>query len=205
MGRRQLPGDHPVVDPAPDREAHDRRRGRRRARASSWGEALLGVPWVTLVLVGLVLVAAVDLLRPAAYATVSTVTASSEAAARQAVADLNRPDVVDRVEERIELDEDWRGHVHLRVDRPPTGSEVVVRAQARDPRLAALAADTAAALAVTGAPDDLTLGSAAAVPVHPVGGGPRGWMVAGGPLLVVAGFAERARSRREAREAGDGT
>ncbi|HSP60285.1 MAG TPA: hypothetical protein VLO09_04425, partial [Ornithinimicrobium sp.] len=167
-----------------------------------WGEALLAVPWVTVVLLLLVSVAAVDLLRPAVYSTTATLVAGSDAAARRTAVDLARTDVVDRVEARIELEEEWRGRLRVGVDRAGGGREVRVEAQAPDPRLAALAADTAASLAVADAPDDLTLSSAAEVPTRPVGEGPRGWVVAALPLLVLAALAERARARREGRPAG---
>lgn len=180
-------------------------RGRRRARASSWVEALLAVPWVTVVLLVLVPIAAVDLLRPAAYSATATVTAVSDAAAGRAAVDLTRTDVVDRVERRIELEEEWHGRVQVAVDRTGGGPQVLVRARAGDPRLAALVADTAASLAVADAPEELALSAAAAVPTRPVGEGPRWWVVAALPLLVLAALVEHARERREGRRAGDVT
>ncbi|WP_289018687.1 hypothetical protein [uncultured Ornithinimicrobium sp.] len=173
------------------------RRGRRRARADSLTTALLAVPWVTVVLLVLVPVAAVDLLRPAVYAATTTVTATSEEAAGRAAVDLTRADVVGRVEDRIELEDAWRGTVHLAVDRAGEPDEVRVLARAADPRLAALAADTAAALAVSDAPEDLALSAAAAVPTRPEGEGPRWWVVSAVPLLVLAALVERVRARRE--------
>ena len=183
--------------------ARSGRRGRRRARADSLTTALLAVPWVTIVLLVLVPVAAVDLLRPAVYAATTTVTATSEAVAARAAVDLTRADVVDRVEDRIELEDDWRGRVQVTVQRTGAEDEVLVRARAADPRLAALAADTAAALAVSDAPDDLALSEAAAVPTRPEGEGPR-WVIASLPLLVLAVLAEQVRARRETEQAAGG-
>lgn len=184
--------------------ARSGRRGRRRARADSLTTALLAVPWVTIVLLVLVPVAAVDLLRPAVYAATTTVTATSEAVAARAAVDLTRADVVDRVEDRIELEDDWRGRVQVTVQRTGAEDEVLVRARAADPRLAALAADTAAALAVSDAPDDLALSEAAAVPTRPEGEGPRWWVIASLPLLVLAVLAEQVRARRETEQAAGG-
>ncbi|MGC5585591.1 hypothetical protein ACPYOC_14700 [Ornithinimicrobium sp. W1665] len=207
MARHRLLQERPapaVEAPGPDagraravRARRDRRRGRRRVRAGSLGEALLSVPWVTVVLLALVAVAAVDLLRPAVYAATTTITAGSDSSAARAAVDLTRTDVVDRVEERIELEEAWRGGVRVDVDRADGGPEVLVEGRAGDPRLAALAADTAASLAVADAPEDLTLSAPAEVPTRPVGEGPRWWVVVALPLLLAAALAEHARARRE--------
>ncbi|GAA1171730.1 hypothetical protein GCM10009584_10810 [Ornithinimicrobium humiphilum] len=170
-----------------------RRRSRgRRAATLSPGQRLLALPWTTFVLLLLVVVGVVGLVRPATYEARSTVTAATAPAAAQAAVALTRTDVVGNVEDEVELEPHLRGDVALTVERP-ADTQVVVIASAPDPRLAALAADTAAALVVEG-DGDLTLSDAAVVPTRPTGIGTWWpWAAAGGTALLLALAVERRR------------
>ena len=182
--------------------ARARRRGRRRARAGTPGAALLAVPWVSVILLGLLVGALVDLYRPDPYVATTTITADSESAARETVVALSRSDVPERVETEIRLEERHRGRVQVEVSRPRGGLEVHVLGRAHDPRLAALAADTAAALAVDGSAGDLVMSRAAAVPTRPERDNVPWWLVVGVPVLGAGLHVERIRSRQEERAAG---
>lgn len=161
---------------------------------------LLALPWVTFVLVALVAVAVVGVLRPASFEARSTVSASTVPAAAQAAAELTRRDLARQVEQQVELESQWRGSVRIWVDRPDDRPVVVVRAQAPDPRLAALAADTAAALVVEG-DDELRLAEPAVVPTRPAGGSSWWpWALAGAAALALAVLLERLHERRERAE-----
>lgn len=168
------------------------------------GQRLLGLPWIGLVLATLVALAALLLLRPDSYAATSRVEAADARSAATAAVDLTRLELLPRVEQEIELDAAWQGTVRLSVDHPLDRDEVLVTAVAPDPRLAALAADTAAALVVSEDPGALTLADPAPVPTRPLAAVPWwGWALAG--LLVVAATVldgrQRSRMlRRRARE-----
>lgn len=160
----------------------------------------MALPWVTFVLVALVVGGVVDALRPDSFEARSTVTALSRPAAAQAAVALTRADLADQVEDRVELEPQWRGALEIAVERPEPES-VVVRAEAPDPRLAALAADTAAALVVED-DADLSLTRAALVPTRPNGGGSWWpWVVGGGGALLLALAVERRREQNEGDDA----
>ena len=192
---------------AREQERRDRRTERRRRRERSRAgrsrhtplplrQRLLALPWVTFVLLALVAGAVVDALRPDIFEARSTVTALSRPAAAQAAVALTRADLAARVEDQVELEEQWRGTLRISVERPAPEA-VVVRAEAPDPRLAALAADTAAALVVED-DADLSLSDPAVVPTGPVDGGSWWpWVLAGGAALLLALSVERRRELRE--------
>jgi hypothetical protein len=68
-----------------------------------------------------------------------------------------------------------------------------------DPRLSALAADTAAALALTEDPEGLTLVAAAEVPKDAVGDPAWWWLVAGAAVVALAAAGEGLVARRTRR------
>ncbi len=182
-------------------------RERRRSRTSRrerlpLGERLLALPWVSVVLLALVAAVLVEVLRPDTFEARSTLTAATAGSASQAAVVLSRPDLAGQVEDLVELERRWKGSVRLSVERPAADA-VVVRATARDPRLAALAADTAAALVAREEPQ-LALTSPAVVPTGPLGGGSRvPWALGGGTLLLLALLLERRRDRHELARQGD--
>lgn len=143
-----------------------------------------------------------DLHRPDPYVATTTITADSESAARETVVALSRSDVLERVETEIRLEERHRGRVQVEVSRLHGELQVQVLGRAHDPRLAALAADTAAALAVDGSGGDLLMSRAAVVPARPERERVPWWLVVGLPLLGAGLHVERMRSRQEERAAG---
>jgi hypothetical protein len=167
-----------------------------------WRHALARWPWVTLLLLTVLGAGVVELARPVTYQATSVLSAPGEQAGDRATSALGDPDLVVRVEREIELTPPWRGGLGLDVHPGPdagtstTRVEVQVLASAPDPRLAALAADTAVALVVRDHPDDgLELARAATVPAEPVRSFDPWWLLpAGGALLValrVEGWARR--------------
>lgn len=171
-------------------------------------QRLLGLPWLALVLTGLVVVTSVLLLRSETYAASTTVGATDGRTAAAAAVDLTRLELRQRVEEEVELAERWRGRVRLSVERPPApdpsaAPTLLVTATAPDPRLAALAADTAAALVVVDRSDVLTLEEAATVPTRPVGELPW-WSWPAGLALLGCALVLEERQRRRQMRAGAG-
>lgn len=137
-------GRAPGVTPARLRRAE---RGRHASpRPDRWSQALASWPWITIVLVVTLLVGGVELLRSSDYAATAGLTATDGDAADLAESRLADPALPDLVEEEVELGPQWTGRVGLDVTREPDGRELRVTGTAPDPRLAALAADTAAAL-----------------------------------------------------------
>lgn len=181
---------------SPRRAARQQSRRARHSRSVRLGQLLLALPWVTLVLVALVATVGAGVLRQDVFSATSVVTAPSGEALDDAAADLLEESASGRVEERIELGERWRGSVSLNVERPYE-PVLLVRAQAHDPRLAALAADTAAALVVDARGEDgLELSEPAPVPTGPVER-PGGWLwwVTGAAALALAVVVERKHGR----------
>ncbi|ANS79285.1 hypothetical protein SGUI_1889 [Serinicoccus hydrothermalis] len=158
--------------------------------ASTHALLLTGIPWVTLVLVLTLVLGGWQLLRPQTYAAQATVTATEERAADRTSVRLTEPGLAREVEAAVELGDDLRGSVDLSVRHEQADLRVHVLAQAPDPRLAVLAADTAAALTVADSPDELELVEAAEVPTEPVDRGGPGWLVLAALGLVVALWAE---------------
>lgn len=141
------------------------------APPSHWTHQLAGLPWITIVLVLTLLVGGIDLLRPNRYAAEATLTAGEVADADRVAMLAADPDLVDIVEDQIELGEDYRGTVWLSVHHEQDDLDVHVQAVTPDPRLTALAADTAAgALVQILGEDQLTLSQPAPVPTEPTRG-----------------------------------
>ena len=179
---------------------HRQAGARRLPRAVRLVHGLRSLPWVTLVLVGLVLTCAVALLRPDDFSATGTVAASTPTAAGEVAVALASPDLPGRVEDEVELAQDRRGSLTLDVELLGP-SVVAVRALAPDPRLAALAADTAVALVVDGRAD-LRPEQAAVVPSRPVPSGRTGhWIAGAATALVVALLVEQDQLHREERAA----
>jgi hypothetical protein len=215
MGRHRVPGEPAVArltrslrtDVAPSRvaEPSSRREARRAGSRHSTATRRHGLirlaaqPWLTLVLLVLVAVVGLSVLRPDTYAATATVTAATDRAAAQAAVALTRTDLVPRVVQAIELEDVRGGGIQLAIDRPPGGPELLVTSSARDPRLAALAADTAAALVVSERRDALSLSAPAAVPTRPVRGLSPWWAVGGLTALALALAVERLHDRWELR------
>jgi hypothetical protein len=151
---------------------------------------------VLLLLVGTV---GLSVLRPDTYAATATVTASDDRAASAGAVALTRRDLAPRVREELEVEGDVRAPFRLSVDHPVGEPVLLVTARAEDPRLAALAADTAAALVVTERRDELTLSTPAPVPVSPERTPSPWWAVAGLTALTLALLVERAHGRWELR------
>lgn len=174
-------------------------RGRRRAgarhatRHEHWSHALGALPWITIVLALALLVGTVDLLRPDRYSAEATLEAPTSRAAADAHVLLTASGFTSRVEDEVELDEAWRGTVRISVVDDEEPLQTVVQGTAPDPRLAALAADTAASLIVQDRPEvDYALVDTAAVPTEP--DRPRNllWAWAGLAALAVALWVEGA-------------
>ena len=157
---------------------------------------LVGIPWLSVVLVALVALAALTLLRPETYLATATITAQTPRSASVAAVDLTRGALRERVEEAVELDPAWRGRIQLSVERPGDEHVVQVAARAGDPRLAALAADTAAALVVVERDDVLVLTDSASVPTHPEQTVPTWVWLTGGVALALALLLEQVERRR---------
>lgn len=168
----------------------------------SWPRVVTGWPWVTVVLITALVLGGIELLRPGGYTAEATLSAPDAGSADRASTLLAGPDLVDRVEEEVELGQQWRGRIDLRVRHDAGSPEVVVLGSAPDPRLAALAADTAAALVVTERGDGLQLTQPAAVPTESEAPGTLSWAWAG--LLALAGalWAEGAHRRWSREHAG---
>lgn len=178
------------TDPRP--RDRGRRPGRHADRPDHWTHALAAQPWITLVLLGALLVAGLGLLTPGRYATQSSLSAPSTRAADDAVARLTDPSLVRQVEDAIELAPDLRGTVRLAAERDEEPLEVVLVATAPDPRLAAVAADTAVALVVDAYPEaGYALSVPAAVPTERERGRSLTWAWLTVVALVAAGWVER--------------
>lgn len=214
MGRHRVAGEPAVarltralhVTDAPGRPAPTSRREARRAGSRHgpatgrpWPVRVAGQPWLTLVLLALVVVVGASVLSPATYAATATVTATDRLAAAAGDVALTRTDLLPRVEEAIELEDARRGRLRLAVAGHPDRPELTVTATASDPRLAALAADTAAALVVSERRQSLTLSAPAVVPTRPVDGLATGWVVGGLTALALALAVERLHERWELR------
>lgn len=146
-----------------------RRRARHAARHQHWTHALAAQPWITLVLLAALLVGGLGLLRADRWAAEATLTTPGARASSEAAVRLSSPALVGEVEEAVELSDDLRGELRLEVVEDDDPVRVVLRATAGDPRLAALAADTALALVVEQRPDaGYELTEAAVVPTDPV-------------------------------------
>ncbi|MDO5739150.1 MAG: hypothetical protein Q4P07_03270 [Ornithinimicrobium sp.] len=171
----------------------------RRARAAQrvWWPALASLPWVTVVLVALVTVLGVVLAGPDTYASTATITNTTDHVGQRAAVALTALDLEPRVEQEMELDQRRRGEVRLSVDRIPQEHLILVSARANDPRLAALAADTAAALVISQFPGELDLSMAAPVPTAAEGRLSGWWIGAAAVSLTVALLTERRHRRWE--------
>ncbi|GAA5159913.1 hypothetical protein [Ornithinimicrobium tianjinense] len=191
-------GRHRALDAAP--RPGSRRSGSRHSTAAQrpWVHRVTGLPWMMLVLLGLVVVVSVSLLRPDTYAATATLTASSPRAASSGAVALSGRYLPHHVEEALELDPRRRGEIRVDVDNVD-GSELAVTAFAHDPRLAALAADTASALVIREHPQDLSLQTPATVPSAPVSGQPLRWWALAAGLLGLAALLELTHERWEVR------
>ncbi|MGO0575832.1 hypothetical protein [Ornithinimicrobium panacihumi] len=158
------------------------------------------MPWVTLVLTTVAAVLAVMLVRPDGYAATSTVTAATPRVAQQTAVALTRLDLGSRVATELELDPSWRGDVHYEIDHRPQDRALLITARSTDPRLSAVAADTAAALAVTDLEEgELSLASTAQVPTAPERQISRWWIALALGALALAGLVEWRYRRWELR------
>ncbi|WP_122261719.1 hypothetical protein [Ornithinimicrobium cerasi] len=208
MARHRVPGESSVArltrpvaawatrssrPPAPQ---HTSRRASRQGTAVRRGR-LAALPWLTFVLLLLVVTVGASVLRADSYAATATVSASSDRAASAGAVELTRADLLPRVREAIEMGRE--PSVRLAVDHPPGRPELLVTARADDPRLAALAADTAAALVVSERQDHLTLSAPATVPSAPERSPSPWWAAAGLTALALALLVERAHGRWELR------
>lgn len=171
-----------------------RRRQARHAQARHWTHRVAGLPWITLVLLAGLLVAGVELLRSEDFAADAVLSAPSALAADRASVALTARDMVTRVEQEVELtDPDLRRGLSLGVAEDDEPLEVVARATASDPRLAALAADTAAVLVMQDHPEvGYQLVAAAATPTEPERGRATWWVWPGLLALGLALWAEGA-------------
>lgn len=143
-----------------------RRSGRHASAPEHWTHRLAGLPWITLVLLLMITLAVVQLLRPVSYAAEAVMVTEEAGQARTARVMLDGRTVEARAEEAMELAPDLRGDLRITVVEDSDPLRVVVRAEAPDPRLAALAADTTVALWAD--EHGHRLESAAAVPTEPV-------------------------------------
>lgn len=162
----------------------------RRARHSEaprhWTHRVTGLPWITLVLIAGLVVGGVQVLREDRFAAEATLSAPTGLHADRASVVLSGPRIVAAVEEEVELEPDFRGDLRLEVAEDDERLDVVVRAVATDPRLAALAADTALALVLRDNPDvDYSVTSTATVPTEPLRQQSTWWVWIG--LLALAG------------------
>ena len=191
MGRHSAPASAP----------RPRRGGSRHSTAAQrpWVHRVMGLPWMLLVLLGLVVVVGASLLRPDTYAATSTLTASSARTASSGAVALSGRHLAGHVEDAVELAPDRRGEIRLDV-RNADGAELAVTAFAHDPRLAALAADTASALVIREQPRDLSLATPATVPSTPVSGQPLRWWTVAAVLLGLAALLELTHERWEVRQ-----
>lgn len=165
---------------------------RHAARHEHWTHALAAQPWITLVLLGALVIGLLGLLGRDQYAADAVLTTPTARAASEAAVRLSGPGVVGEVEEAVELAPALRGDVTLDVAADHEPLEVVLRATASDPRLAALAADTALALLVEDAPDvGYEIGTPATVPTDPVRPRTLRWAWVALVALAVAVWVER--------------
>ncbi|QFG70035.1 hypothetical protein [Ornithinimicrobium pratense] len=127
------------------------------------------MPWITLVLLAALVVGGAEVLREDRFAAEATLLAPTGLDADRASVALSDPGMVGAVEDEIELGPHVRGNLGLEVGQDDERLDVAVRATATDPRLAALAADTAVALILRDHPDvDYSVLSTATVPTEPL-------------------------------------
>ncbi|WP_298889917.1 hypothetical protein [uncultured Serinicoccus sp.] len=162
----------------PDRRSHPAPR--------RWTHLLARLPWVTLVLLSVLVVGTAELVQPRTYAASTTLTAPTERAADQLSVQLTDPALRPEVERAVELDPELSGSVRLAVRHEAEDRQVHLEATAPDPRLAALAADTAAALTVQERADGTELTHGARVPTEPVDDRGLLWLLVAAGLLAVA-------------------
>lgn len=186
------------------------------SRPDSLIQRMVGWPWVTLALVGLVLGGAIHVLSEESFAATATLTADEVRAADQASVALTAPRLIERVEAEIELEAPWQDRIELKIVHDYLSPDVHVTAIAPDPRLAALAADAAITLVVQdfagqsaqGADAEgtdsegtdstageagqsvLTMSQAAVIPAEPDHGPSQWWWASGGILLALAALLE---------------
>lgn len=166
-------------------------------------QRVLGLPWLGLLLAGLVAVALVLLMAPPRYVATATLGADSPRESARAAVELGRADLRSRSFEAMELGSGWSGRIRLEVEHDAAGAQVHVTAHATDPRLAALTADTAAALVVAERDGRLWLQEAAQVPVRPEGGVP-GWAWGATGLALLGATLLEFRQRRRMLRSGAG-
>lgn len=169
-----------------------RQGGRHAARYEHWTHAVAAQPWITLVLLAALLIGGLGLLGQEEYAAEAVLTTPTERASADAAVQLSRPALVGEVEDAVELAPDVRGDLALEVAEDDEPLEVVLRATAPDPRLAALAADSALALLVEAHPTaGYELHTPAPVPTEPVSPRTLWWAWTGLVALAVAIWVER--------------
>lgn len=154
---------------------------RRRARHSEaprhWTHRVAGLPWITLVLLAGLVVGGAEVLREDEFAAEATLSAPTWLDADRASVALSGPQLAAAVEEEVELEPGFRGDLRLEVAENDERLEVVVRAISTDPRLAALAADTALALVLRDHPEvDYSVRSTATIPAEPLRPGSTWWV-----------------------------
>ncbi|WP_151523746.1 hypothetical protein [Serinicoccus kebangsaanensis] len=171
---------------------HTARRRHSDTPPSHWTHLLAGVPWITLVLVLTLLGAGWELVRPRTYTALATITATDERAADRASVRLTDPSLEGEVEAAVELDPELADDIRLEVRHRQSDPVVRVVAHAPDPRLAALAADTAAALEVQDGEGELEFTAAAEIPTQPTDRQDLRWLLLAGPALVAALWVEGA-------------
>ncbi|MFX0539008.1 hypothetical protein ACQBAT_15755 [Ornithinimicrobium sp. Y1847] len=179
------------------------------ARQRPWSYRVVAIPWLTLTLLLCVAVLAVDLLRPRTYEATAVITATDDRTASWAAVELTRLSLPREVAREIELDTTQHSRPRLQVERR-SSPQVEIIALADDPRLAALAADTAAMLSVEQRPDVLTLSTAAETPVDSRTFRSQWWTLVALALLLAGVVLERLHDRWElrlhgSRRGGDGT
>ncbi|KUG52485.1 hypothetical protein AVL62_14260 [Serinicoccus chungangensis] len=161
-----------------------------------WTHLLARLPWITLVLLVVLVVGTAELVQPRTYAASATLTAPTERAADQLSVQLTDPALPSEVERAVELDPELSGSVRLAVRHEAEDREVHLQATAPDPRLAALAADTGAALSVQERADGTELTQGARVPTEPVDDRGLLWLILAAALLAVAVRIEAAHRAR---------
>lgn len=170
------------------------RSGRHAARHESWLHAVAGLPWVTLVLVGALLTGWIGLAREDRYVAEAAMTAAGAQQATGLAERLGHPGLAAEVEEQVQLASARRGSVRLEVVRGEDPATVVLSASAPDPRLAAVAADTAVALVGaerTAAGEDVEL-APASIPTEAATGRGLTWVWVSALGLALALWAEGA-------------
>lgn len=170
-----------------------RRRARHAEAPRHWTHRVAGLPWVTLVLLAALLVGGAEVLRQDEFAAEATLSAPTWLAADRASVALSGPRLAAAVEEEVELDPGFRGDLRVEVADNDERLEVVVRAVSTDPRLAALAADTALALVLRDHPEvGYEVRSTAWVPTEPVSPASTWWVWVGLVALAAALWVEGA-------------